>query len=410
MYSFSFVILLLIAAVDLLGIGLVYPVFAAMMFDTSIEVVPFGASAGYRGAMLGLLIALTPLMQFISSPVLGAISDVKGRKIVLASGIAVGCAGYFLAVVGVWLDSIWLLLVYRLCVGISEGTVAVAQAALADISTEEDKARRFSILGAALGFGFTIGPFLGGKLSDPASGEWASYAMPFIVAGCLSFLNFLLIVFKLPETRTPKVGATFNVGDSFRSIPGILALTRLRWLFVGGFALSFGWSLFQEFLPVYLQARFAFSSGGVGDYYACCGFWYAVSSGLLTAPLVNRFSADQLVAKALLGCSVVMLGFVILPAAGYIWLVLPVMMFCIALAYPTATAMVSDRADKDVQGEVLGVFHSVQAGAMALSPLLAGSLVGAMPVLAAWGGAATMALAAGAFVVARVRAAAQAIA
>lgn len=389
----NFMTILLIAFVDYLGIGLVYPVFAVLLFDPKDSIIAESASLTYRGAMLGILIGLTPLTQFFSSPILGKLSDFKGRKKILIYGTAIGCLGYGLAIVGIGMHSLALLFLYRIFVGISEGTIAVAQAMIADISTEENKTRRFALFNASLGTGFTIGPFLGGKLADPSVANWCGYAMPFSIAGILCLINFFLILWKFPETRGVKEEFSIKVLDSVINIRNVFLWEKLRWLFLAAFAFSFGWSFFNEFIPLLLRARFGFAPSEIGNYYAYGGAWYALSAGLMTAPLLKYFAPEKIVIKALMGCAVCMLLYLVVQEAQSIWWILPPFMYCLSVTYPTTGALVSNQANDENQGEVLGVYQSVIASAMGLSPLLVGSFVGVYPELTAWGGAIAMLLA-----------------
>lgn len=387
MSRFNFIIILLVGFVDYLGIALVYPIFAALLFDTSYGLLPFDTSLSYRGALLGLLIALTPLSQFITSPFLGAFSDRKGRRIALQLGIGIGCIGYSLAIVGLMMKSLGLLFLYRILVGVSEGTAAVAQAALVDISSEENRAKRFSWLSSSLGLGFMVGPFLGGKLSDPHFVSWGGYAIPFILAGTSSLLNLILVWAAFPETHLQPKLVPFSWKDEMRNMRRVLALTHLRWLLLAGFLLAFGWSFFNEFVPVFLQDRFKFSTGSIGDFYAYTSAWYALSAAVATAPLLKRFQAEKLLAFALSACASFMLIILLVSESSGLWLVLPFVMYSLALAFPTAAAAVSSKVGTAHQGEVLGVYQAVQACAMGISPLLFGSVVGLYSFLAIVGGA-----------------------
>lgn len=370
--------------VDSLGIGLVYPIFAALLFDSNSSMVASDASLAYRGALLGILIALTPLMQFFSSPIMGAFSDIKGRKLALTFGISLGFVGYCLAVVGIWMDTLMLLFLYRILVGVSDGTQAVAQAAIADFSTEENKARNFSLLNACHGFGFTIGPFLGGNLSQ------YGYDVPFLAGGAMCLVNLLLVLWKFPETRQLVQDRAFNFLEGLSVIANVSRWKELRWIFAAGFVLAFGWSFFGEFAPVFLKDRFNFSAGEMGNFYACCGGWYALSAGFGTAPLLKRIAAERLVTISFLTCAASLMAFSQVQEIYHVWIALPFIMYNLALIYPTAGAIISNRTPPDRQGEVLGIYQALMACAMGLSPLLVGSAIGVYPVLAALGSAAAM--------------------
>lgn len=390
MFNLNFLIILFIGFVDYLGIGLVYPIFAVMMFDSANPIMAAEMSSAYRGAMLGILMGLTPLSAFIFAPFLGSFSDSQGRKKTLIFGMAAGCLGYCLAVAGIWFHSLSLLFIFRILVGITEGSAAVAQAAIADISTEKNKARRFSLFSSSVGFGFTIGPFIGGKLADPELSFGVGYATPFVLAGILCLVNLISVWALFPESRLAKKEFSFNLGKSVKNLCKVFAWKHLTWLFATCFSLSFAWAFFNEFMPVLLHANFNFTLNEVGNYFAWGGVWYSLSSGLLTAPFSARFSAEKLVQGSLVGCAVCMAIFSVIENAQYIWLTLPVLMFFLAMAFPTLASIVSNKAHGENQGEVLGVFHSIQGCAMGLSPMFVGSLIGAIPALTGWGGASIM--------------------
>ncbi len=396
MFKPNFLIILLIAFVDHMGIGLVYPIFTTLLFDTNSSILPVDASASLRGAMLGLLMALTPLAQFFSSSLLGAFSDRKGRRLALTIGLTVGVIGYLIAVLGIWTESLLLLLLYRTAVGLSDSTVAVCQASIADISDEGIRPKRFAIFASSLGLGFTVGPFVGGIMA-----ETLGYVTPFIAAGSLSLLNLILVSFFFPETRKVVKAESetppYRFWESLQSLQKVFFWPHLRYYFIGGFALNFGWAFFNEFFPILLRSQFSFSLTEIGYYFAVGGIWFALSSSIGTTYLLKKFTPKLLVIMALIGCSLFMLLHLLLVEGIYIWWILPPLMFFLAIAFPTSSAIVSNEVDDSQQGEVLGVYQSIQSAAMGLSPLFVGFIVGPFPALAPLGGGLTMALACLAF-------------
>jgi DHA1 family tetracycline resistance protein-like MFS transporter len=397
MSKLNFITILFIGFIDYLGIALVYPIFTSMLFDSSYPIISHDSSSAYRGAILGILLGLTPLTQFFCAPLLGAISDLKGRKKTLIYGTLVGFLGYSLAVLGVCIYSLPLLFLYRILVGIAAGTVPVAQAVISDTSTVENKARRFSLFSASLGLGFTVGPFLGGKLADPSLTSWCGYATPFVAASVMCLLSLMIITWKFPETLKERSTNTFNFMESIHNIRKVFLWPQLRWLFIATFAFAFGWSFFNEFIPVLLRAQFGFNLNDIGNYYAYGGAWYAFSSGIMASLILKYFPPEKIGMKALIGCAMCMLMFLAIQERQYIWLILPPFMLCLSFTYPTTAAMVSNRAGLEKQGEVLGVYQSVTGCAMGLSPFLIGSVIGMYPALTAIGGAFAMLLASLAF-------------
>lgn len=395
--SLKFLIILLIGFIDYVGLGLVYPVFAVMLFDPHSSLVSPETSLGIRGAFLGLLFSLTPLSQFLTSQLLGAFSDVKGRRIALLVGISCGCLGYATAIVALWLNSLPLLILYTILSGISDSTAAVAQSVIADISTEKNKTRNFGFFNSSLGLGFTLGPFIGGKLAAPEFVLWAGYMLPFVFAGCLLTICFLLVFFKFNETHVPTQAQPFKISSQWQNIVKAFSLKSLRLLFLGGFAFSFAWSFFNEFLPVLWIERFHFTSSDIGNFYGYSGLWYAFSAAVLITPLLKYISAEKLVFLSAIFCGISLSLYSLIPDSIYIWMTTPFVVCMLAIGFPAATAVVSNQAGEDNQGEILGIFLSVQALAMGLTPLLFGFFVGWYPVFAVWGGICSMAVAAVAF-------------
>lgn len=396
MRNLTLFIILLVGFIDYFSIGLIYPVFAALLFDTSDPLLPEGVLPAYRGALLGLMVAVTHLTQFICAPFLGMISDRWGRRIALCLCMGVGCVGYCLATLGVYVHSLILLLCYRVALGVSNGALPVAQAALADLSEEGRKARYFALLNASTGLGLTIGPFMGGQMIDPSLLQGWGYMGPFGLSGLLCLLSVILLVGIFSEPRPPVGIVSQSLGERLRGLRRLFQRPQLRWLFIAGFLFSFGWGFFNEFVSVLLRENFTFSVREIGLYYAWGGAAYALNS-CLSIPLLKRVSPDKLVISGPLVCSLCMLMYVVPPYTGYVWTALPVIMYCLALVFPTAAALVSNQVDADSQGQILGSYQAIQSCAMGCGPLLFGGCVGAFPSSVAWGAAIAMVFAAFAF-------------
>lgn len=170
------------------------------------------------------------------------------------------------------------------------------------------------------------------------------------------------------------------------NIRKVFLLKDLRWLFFAGFALYFGWSVFNEFAPLLLRELFDFSLSRIGEYYAYTGAWFAIGS-LIATRFVDRFSPEKIAVISTVLVATCMLAFLVPTQSVYIWWITPVMLCSLAFAYPTATTIISNGTCNKTQGGILGVYQSVGAAAMGISPLVVGSAIGAYPSLTAWGGA-----------------------
>ncbi len=388
----AFFLLIFVAFLDYVGVGLVYPLFAYLLFDPEIPLMAADASGATRGMWMGILIALTPLFQFFFSPLLGALSDQKGRKPTILFGLSMGVIGYLFAVIGIYHNSLFLLILYRAFFGISTATMTVIQASLIDISTPEMKARNFGIYNMALGVGFTVGPFLGGVLCDSNVVSWFSFGTPFMVGAVITALNLLLLTWTFTETRIPFGDKPVKLMRGFKQARLAFKHPTLKFTFWAFFLYLFGWDYFEEFISVTLMKNFAFTTAQVGNFFAYLGILYAFFGGVLTGPLSKRFTPKRLLLFSMLSGGVYLFLFLLIKNPVYFWFYCPGLIFIIALFYPVASLYVSDSAPADQQGEIMGVYHSVQALALILSPIVSGGLIGSRPGMPIYLGASLMIL------------------
>src|SRR6201981_2458260 len=155
-------IILFTILIDTLGIGILGPILPQLLGNPNSPNYILSRSMDVRsGYMLfGFLVAVSPVMQFFPTPVLGQMSDRYGRKPVLALSLAGTSLGYALFATGIVIRNIPLLFVARALGGLTGGNLSVAQAAIADVTKPEDRTKNFGLIGAAFGVGFIVGPFL----------------------------------------------------------------------------------------------------------------------------------------------------------------------------------------------------------------------------------------------------------
>lgn len=367
---FSLFILLFTNFLDWMSIGLVYPMFSSMIFHQEARFFPLDTSDITRGAWLGILLAMGPLAQFFSSPIVGALSDQEGRKPLLKNTLLVIILGYFLCSLGVWAESLSLLLVGRAVVGVGTGNAAVAYAAIADISKEEEKAKHFGLASMSSGIGFTIGPLLGGTLS-----HWG-FAVPFLFSIVFSLINLTLLLFWFDETHHVRRNVQLSFSLGLKNLKKAFKIPALQALFLSFFFFCVGWSFYWEFIPVTWIQKYHLTPSQVGDFYAYGAAFYAVSSGLLIRPIVNRFPPRSVLFVALILLALAILPLLVHLNVEIFWAYIPIQQFLAALVFPTGTTLISNSVKEDQQGEIMGVLQSIDSFAFASSPLLAGAFVG----------------------------------
>jgi DHA1 family tetracycline resistance protein-like MFS transporter len=374
-------LILLVGFIDLVGLGLVYPMFSALLFQPGCLLLPEGSSDLMKGSCLGILLAAMPLTQFFSAPFLGALSDQKGRRKVLIPALGFGVVGYAIAIIGVHQQSLFILLLSRLLVGISAGTAAIVSAALADISPSKDKAKNFALLNMACGLGFTVGPFFGGMLSEVSFSFFEEYTLPFAFAGTITLLNLVLAYFFFEETFVPKLSAPLSLTLTINNIKKAYQGEKLRYLFLAIFLGGFGFSFYWEFAPATWIGIYGFNTSTIGKFYAYGAAIYALSCGILIRPIIARFSNETVLCYAMMLCGLSIGMLLFHTDEAWLWVYISLQQFAAALFWPTAAAVVSDSCSEEIQGEMLGVLHSVDALAFAVGPLIAGPLLGLTPLM-----------------------------
>jgi DHA1 family tetracycline resistance protein-like MFS transporter len=152
-------------------------------------------------------------------------------------------------------------------------------------------------------------------------------------------------------------------------------MKNLRTVFIVIFLLAFGFNFFVQFFPVFLVERFKLSQGFIGDLFAYTGLWLAFTQGVLTRPIAKFLKPHQVLNASILGLSL-SLPLLLLPdRAFWLFFIIPLLALFQGLTEPNTLAVVSNLSGADTQGETFGIRQSIQSLAMALPPIIAGSVI-----------------------------------
>lgn len=342
---------------------------------------------------MGCVIAIAALARCLALPIFGALSDRLGRKPALTLALSSFFLGTVSGLVAVLTKSIVLLLLSRLLNGIGAGGYSVAQATIADTFSGAQKIKTFALLNACCGAGYVIGPLFGRVL-------FGSSFLPFAFLVFLSFGNLLLMacLFKEPQTHRAKR----KLKTSFL---GTLRESNLRPIFGMLFIFCLGWGFFCECLPIFLMHRFHFNSPEIGSFYIYSGIMITFCQGVGVRPFADHFSPKHLLFGGLAALAMTVPSLLLIHSIFLFYVVLAPIVLFQTFVFPSVAALLSNATACKEQGEVLGVFQSIQAVGMALGPLLLGSLINRMPILPILAGAAASTIALGwlIFVASRVK-------
>lgn len=367
--------------VDMLGIGILLPVMPRLLADPTSEyyLLPAGMSIQTGFIILGFLTASFTLAQFFAAPILGQLSDRYGRKPVLAISLFGTALSYVMFAIGILIANIPLLFFSRIVGGITGGNIAVAQAAIADVTTPQNRVKNFGLIGAAFGFGFIIGPYIGGKLSDPTVLPWFSAATPFWFAAILSFLNMFSVLFFFPETHQHKnLSLVINWTKSIKNIISAYAMKEVRTIFATNVLFQGGFAFYTSFAAVFYIERYHFTQGNIGDFFAYIGVWIALTQAVLTRRLSGKFREYHILRVTLLGCGIGILLYYLTNAAWQLYIIAPFFAICMGLSQANIAGLISRSVSPAVQGEILGINASVQALAQSIPPMLSGFIAAKM--------------------------------
>ncbi len=363
-------VIFLTVAIDLLGFGIVMPFLTLEARDA------FGVDASVA-ALLG---ATYSAMQFLFMPVWGRLSDRVGRRPVMLTSIALsGLMMAGLATALAWSSTIAWLFVARALSGAATANIGTASAYIADITTPEERVKGMGMIGLAFGFGFLIGPGIGGPLAafeiNGRHGPLACY-----VAAGLSAINFVWALIGLPESLPPEKRAAgeqrplsplrIDALKKLLSTPGIGAASLTNFLIILAF------SGLEITYAMYASDRFELTHEQVGYLFVYMGLIGAAVQGGFVRRVSGRVRETSLATAGLLLQLVGFGAFIVAPRLGMPGLLLASALIALGngCTQPAISAYISRLADPQRQGETLSANQSMSALARVFGPLLGGTL------------------------------------
>ena len=341
---------------DLLGVGILVPVIPFLVGEYSTS-----------GLTVGLLALTFSGAQFIAAPLLGRLSDRWGRRPVLVFSVLGSAFGYVLFALG---GALWVYFLARFIDGVTGGNIAAAQAYIADVSAPEQRAKNFGLLGAAFGFGFLLGPAIGGMLSTLSihAPAWGAAALGLGTA----FFGFFVLPESLPAERRRAVPIHWRELDPFGAILAFARRAPLLPIFVALATAGIAFAGFRTNLAVFTRDTFLMGPEGNAVLFTLAGFFSIVTQGVIVRQLGHHLPPAR---AAVIGCALMAAAFVgigLTPVAWGLYPAVAVIAIGNGLASPSLSALLSVRVTPDEQGTLFGASQGLQSLMMIIGPVLAG--------------------------------------
>jgi MFS transporter, DHA1 family, tetracycline resistance protein len=350
--GFIFVTLL----IDVIGFGIIIPVMPKLIEELGHVNISEASKIG------GWLLFAFAITQFCFAPLIGNLSDRYGRRPVLLAALFGFAIDYlFLS----FAPSIPWLFVGRIVAGITGASFTAASAYIVDISTPEDRAKNFGMIGAAFGLGFIIGPAIGGLLGNFGT------RVPFMVAAALCLLNFLYGYFILPESLKPENRRKF---EWVRAIPGVSIynlrkypsliglIVSLVLVYIGSHAVQSNWSFFTI-------ERFKWSPGMIGISLAVVGLLVGGVQAGLTRVVNPKLGNEKSIYT---GLAFYALGMLLFAFASQSWMMFAFLVpYCLGgICGPALQSIMAGYVPANEQGELQGSLTGLMSATTIVGPPL----------------------------------------
>jgi DHA1 family tetracycline resistance protein-like MFS transporter len=362
------ILILLMVTFDVAALGVMITVLPTIMKEFT------AGDEASAAEMLGLFVTLWATMQFLFSPLIGALSDKYGRRPVLM----VSCLGLTIDYVFVALaPSIAWLFIGRLVCGMTASTMSTARAYVADITPAEGRAKAFGLVGMAFSFGFVLGPTIGGMANAFDS------RLPFWLAAAACLTNVLLAWLVLPESLPPtrRMAFSWKRGNPVGAVNLLLSRRQLLWMVLIFFLISMVSQLLPSVFVIYTEHRYGWPATTSGLTLTFIGASTAIVQGFLIGPTVSWLGPHRTVGVGLLFGAVAMMVYALAPGGSLFWLGTPLMALA-SLATPPLQAMMTRQVSASEQGQLQGTNNSARSLSAIIGPgIFAGSFAALMEPL-----------------------------
>ncbi|MFC1755833.1 MFS transporter [Patescibacteria group bacterium] len=317
---------------------------------------------------VGLILTTFSLLQFVSAPIMGKLSDTYGRKpLLMLSQLSTFISFIMLG----FSKSIPMIFLSRAMDGLLGSNATIAQSYLSDISSKEDRSKAYGISGAAFGFGFLIGPAIGGSLAK------ISFALPAFIAAFFSLASIIMTKFLLKETVTNSHKKEFNIKKAIKDINPINIISNfsnktLAIPLMLMFAYALSHTIYVSNFSLFGERQFGLTVDKVGYVLAYIGLVSVILRGFLLEKIIDKFNEKNIIKFGYISNMIGLAFFGFSHSIPMLFLAVTFFSIGSGLLRPTLMAEISRSADENRQGEIMGVSNSLGSIAQIIGPITGG--------------------------------------
>ena len=316
----------------------------------------------------GLILASFSLLQFISAPIMGRLSDHYGRRPML---IFSQISTFISFVILGFANTIWLVFLSRIVDGMLGSNFTIAQAYISDISSKKDRSKAFGIGGVAFGVGFLIGPAIGGSLAK------ISHSIPSFLAAGASLMTIIMTLFLLPETVKKKKNITFRIREAFHfnDFKKYFSNKKISVKLYQYFSYALPHSMYVTSFAFFAERVLNYDSSNIGFLLTYVGLISIIFRGFLLSKLIDEFGEKKLQYIGVTFILLAMLNMIFLKQ--WAWFLVTMTLFSIGtgMSMPILAGAVSRTVSPKEQGAIMGITSSIMSISQIAGPLIGNTLI-----------------------------------